>query len=55
LYSSERSGASGAARDSGSLCSLEIVLVLFRCELAGEEGQKQLLQLVLLVGVGAWC
>jgi hypothetical protein len=33
------------------LCSFEVALVLFRCELAGEKGQKKLLQLLLLADV----
>src|ERR1043166_2482009 len=48
LYSAERRGASGAACSSVSLCSCEATLVLFRRELAREEGEKQPLQLLLL-------
>ena len=33
------------------LCSFEAALVLFGCELAREEGEKQLLQLLLLAEI----
>jgi hypothetical protein len=36
---------------SGSLGSFEVALVLFGCELAREEGEKQLLQLLLLAEI----
>jgi hypothetical protein len=41
----------GARAASGSLCSFEAALVLFGCEFAREEGEKQLLQLLLLAEI----
>ena len=44
-------GDRGSPCSAGSLCSFEVALVLFGCELAREEGEKQLLQPLLLAEI----
>ena len=47
----EASPTRGSAWRLRSLCSFEVALVLLGCELAREEGEKQLLQLLLLAEI----